>query len=85
MKTFLHIILFNKIYTEKENNKYVINSIDSIKIQNDMILFKGEFLSCLNNKTLKNNKLIKHSKDDYFCFPANKARNTSPIFPTGTI
>ncbi len=41
MKTYLDITLYKKVFTESSKKKYVINSTDSIKINNDIITFKG--------------------------------------------
>jgi hypothetical protein len=41
MKTYLHITLFKKVFTESSKKVYVINSTDSIKIENNIITFKG--------------------------------------------
>lgn len=48
MKTYLLITLFQKVFTESSKKAYVINSTDSIKIKNDMIIFKGRVIE-LNN------------------------------------
>ncbi len=44
MKTYLLITLFQKVFTESSKKAYVINSTDSIKIKNDMIIFKGRVI-----------------------------------------
>lgn len=41
IKTYLHITLFKKIFPETTQKKYVINSTDSIKINNNIVSIKG--------------------------------------------
>lgn len=41
LKTYLDIPLFKKIFTQSSENMYVINSTDSIKVNNDLVIFKG--------------------------------------------
>ena len=41
MKTYLHITLFKKVFTESSKKAYVINSTDLIEIENNIITFKG--------------------------------------------
>lgn len=42
MKTYLHITFLKKIFPESVKKEYVINSTDSIKMKNGMIVFKGK-------------------------------------------
>lgn len=42
MKTYLDRSLFGKLFTEMPNNKYVINSTDSICINKNEIVIKGK-------------------------------------------
>jgi len=47
-KTYLHLILFKKIFKPSSKVKYVINSTDSIQIMDDKVVFNGKVFE-LNN------------------------------------
>lgn len=47
MNPYLTITLFQKIFTVSSQNCYVINSIDSIQINNEYIFFKGRVFNQL--------------------------------------
>ena len=42
IKTYLHLTLFNKIFTKTSKSKYVINSTEFIRIKENTVILKGK-------------------------------------------
>lgn len=48
MECYLDIALFKKVYRDTDKSKYVINSTDAVRIENNTIIFKGRVFKKLS-------------------------------------